>query len=61
MEEAQSWSRLVIDHIIADPDIGMAACITSGSLVTGHGGMASECGSVVITSREDTKPAFLVQ
>ena len=61
MEEAQSWSRLAIDHIIADPDIGMAACIMSGSPVTGHGGMASECGSVATMSREDTNPLLLVQ
>ena len=54
MEGAQSWSQLAIDHTIAAPDIGMAACITSGGLATGRGGMASEFGFVAITSLEDT-------
>jgi hypothetical protein len=56
MAEAQSWSRLGTDRTIAVPDIGLAGCTMSGGLVTGHGGMVSECGSVGITSREDTRP-----
>ena len=55
IDEAQSWLQLAIDHTIAAPDIGMAACTMSGSLATGRGGMANECGSVAITLREDTK------
>ena len=57
-EEAQSWSQLAIDRTIAVPDIGMAACIMSGDLVTGRGGMAGKCGSVAITWREDTSLFF---
>jgi hypothetical protein len=56
MEEVQSWSQLAIDRIIVVPDTGMAARITSGNPATGHGGTGSECGSVVITSCEGTKP-----
>jgi hypothetical protein len=55
-EEAQSWSQSAIDRTIAVPDTGMAAYIMSGSQVIGHGGMVSKCGSVAITSREDTEP-----
>jgi hypothetical protein len=49
-------SQSVIDRIIAVRDTGMVGCITSGNLVTGHGGMVRKCGSVAITSREGTKP-----
>jgi hypothetical protein len=56
MAEAQSWSRLGTDRTIAVPDIGLAVCTMSGGLVTGRRGMVSECGSVGITSREDTRP-----
>jgi len=34
----------------------MAACIMSGSLVTGHGEMVRKCGSTAITSHEAIKP-----
>ena len=61
MEQAQSWSQLAIDHTIEGPDIGMAACITSGGLATGRGVMASEFGFVAITSLEDTKVLRLLQ
>ena len=57
-EEAQSWSQLAIDRTIAAPDTGLAACIMSGGPVTGRGGMAGKCGSVAITSREDTSIFF---
>ena len=53
----------------------MAACIMSGSQVTGHGGpvslpppggsryltLVSSCGSMGVTSREDTKPLRLAR
>jgi hypothetical protein len=60
MEEVQSWSQWAIARTTAVPDTGMAACIMSGSPVTGHGGMGGKCGSVAITSREDTKPLPVV-
>ena len=75
-EEAQSTSQTTIDVIIAALDTGMAACIMSGSQVTGHGGpvsvpvppagarylpLVSSCGSMGITSRKDTKPLRLAR
>ena len=73
-EEAQSTSHTAIDVIIAALDTRMAACIMSGSQVTGHGGpvsvppagacylaLVSSCGSMGITSREDTKPLRLAR
>jgi hypothetical protein len=55
-EEAQSWSPLAIDLIIAVPVTGTDERITSGNQVTGHGGMVSKYGSAAITSCEDTEP-----
>jgi hypothetical protein len=52
-EEARSWSQLAIELTIAVRVTGMVACIMSGNLVTGHGGMVRKSGSVAITSRED--------
>jgi hypothetical protein len=52
--EAQSWWPLAIDLTIAALDTGIGGRIMSGGLVTGHGGMGGKCGSVAITSREDT-------
>jgi len=73
-EEAQSTSHTAIDVIIAALDTRMAACIISGSQVTGHRGpvsvppagarylaLVSSCGSMGITSREDTKPLRLAR
>ena len=42
--------------MFAAPDTGMAACIMSGSPVTGHGEMVRKCGSTAITSHEAIKP-----
>jgi hypothetical protein len=64
-----------IDFIIAALDTGMAARIMSGRQVTGHFGpvsvtpeagtgyltLVSSCGSMGITSREDTKPLRLAR
>ena len=73
-EEVQSTSQTAIDVIIAALDTGMAACILSGRQVTGHGGpvrvppagaryltLVSSCGSMGVTSREDTKPLCLAR
>ena len=56
MAEVQSWSQLAIVRTIAAPGTGTDVRITFGSLVTGHGGMASKCGFAAITSCEDTEP-----
>jgi len=61
MAAAQSWLRSAIGRTIAGPDIGMAAHITSGSLVTGHGGTVSMSGSAAITSCGDTKRLLLLR
>jgi hypothetical protein len=53
---AVSASQFTTDPTIAVPDTGLAACIMSGNLVTGHGGMVGKFGSAAITSREDTRP-----
>jgi len=69
MTQAQSTSLATIDFIIAALDTGLAARIMSGRQVTGHFGpvsvtpavatgyltLASSCGSMGVTSREDTK------
>ena len=74
MTQAQSTSLATIDFIIAALDTGIAACIMSGRQVTGHGGpvsvpppgaryltLVSSCGSMGVTSREDTKPLRLAR
>ena len=75
MTQAQSTSLATIDFIIAALDTGTAARIMSGRQVTGHfapvslpptGGsryltLVSSCGSMGITSREDTKPLRLAR
>ena len=59
--EAQSWWQLAIGRTIAVPDIGTAAYIMFGSLVTGRGDMVSACGFAGITWREDINPRSLVR
>src|SRR5207248_10413567 len=54
---AQSWLPSEIDLIIEVPDIGPAACITSGSRDVGAGVVANTCGAEVTTSFADIERA----